>query len=63
MARECPNRKQEKKALAQADDEATILMTTFCAQHDIEAEEREEAMMVEGPRKVLKTVNLHKPHA
>ena len=39
-ARECPNRKQEKKAeahLAQADeeDEATILMATFCALHDV----------------------------
>ena len=53
-ARECPNRKQEKKAqahLAQVDDEdeATILMATFCALHDVEAEEREEATMVEGP--------------
>ena len=47
-ARECPNRKQEKKAeahLAQPDDEdeATILMATFCALHDVEAKEREEA--------------------
>ena len=57
-ARECPNRKQEKKAeahLAQADDEdeATILMTTFCALHNVEAEEKEEVTMVkrtwEGP--------------
>ena len=51
---ECPNRKQEKKAqahLAQADDEdeATILMVTFCALHDVEAEEKEEATTVEGP--------------
>ena len=65
---ECPNHKQEKKAqayLAQAndEDEATILMTMFCALHDIEAEEREEATMVEGPRKVLKTVNLDEPRA
>ncbi|XP_066311348.1 uncharacterized protein [Miscanthus floridulus] len=46
-ARECPNRKQEKKAeahLAQADDEdeVTILTTTFCALHDVKAEEKEE---------------------
>ena len=39
---ECPNRKQKEKAkahLAQADDEdeATILMATFCALHDVEA--------------------------
>ena len=45
-ARECPNRKQEKKAeahLTQADDEdeATILMAMFCALHDVEVEERE----------------------
>ena len=36
-------------------------MTTFCALHDIEAEEREEATTVEGPGKVLKTVNLDEP--
>ena len=64
--RECPNRKQEKKAqahLAQVDDEdeATILMATFCALHDVEAKEREEATMVEGPGKTLKTVNLDEP--
>ena len=51
-ARECPNRKKEKKAqahLAKADDEdeATILMATFCALHDVEAMEREEATTVE----------------
>jgi len=66
-ARECPNRKQEKKVeahLAQADDdEATILMTTFCALHDVEAEEKEEVTMVEGPRKALKVVNLDEPCA
>ena len=64
--RECPNRKQEKKAeahLAQADDEATILMATFCALHDVKAEEKEEATMVEGPGKALKTVNLDEPRA
>ena len=56
-ARECPNRKQEKKAeahLAQADDdddEATILMATFCTLHDVETEEKGEVTTVEGPRK------------
>ena len=65
-ARECPNHKQEKKAeahLAQADDqdEATILMATFCALHDVEAEEKEEVMMVEGPGKALKAINLDEP--
>ena len=67
-ARECPNHKQEKKAeahLTQADDEdeATILMAMFCALHDVEAEEKEEATTVEGPRKALKTVNLDEPRA
>ena len=41
-ARECPNRKQEKKAkahLAQAD-EATLLMAMFYALHDVEAKEK-----------------------
>ena len=33
-------------------------MATFCALHDIEAEEKEEAMTVEGPRKALKAINL-----
>ncbi|XP_066333709.1 uncharacterized protein [Miscanthus floridulus] len=58
----------EKKAeahLAQIDDEdeATILMATFCALHSVEAEKREEATMVEGPRKALKTINLDEPCA
>jgi len=35
----------------------------FCALHDIEAEEKEEVMAVEGPRKVLKAVNLDEPRA
>ena len=48
---ECPNRKQEKKA--DDEDEATILMAMFCALHDVEAEEKEEVTMVEGPRKAL----------
>ena len=65
-AKECPDRKQEKKAethLTQADDddEATILMVMFCALHDVEAEEKEEVTMVEGPGKVLKAVNLNEP--
>ena len=67
-ARECPNRKQKKKAkahLAQADDddEATILMAMFCALHDVEGEEKVEVMVVEGPGKALKTVNLNEPRA
>ena len=67
-AQECPNRKQEKRAevhLAQADDEdeATILMATFCALHDVEAEEKEEATTMEGPEKALKAVNLDEPRA
>jgi hypothetical protein len=69
LARECPNRKQEKKTeahLAQADDdddEATLLMATFCALHDVEAEEKEEATTVEGPGKALKAINLDEPCA
>ena len=38
-------------------------MAMFCALHDVEAEEREEATMVEGPRKALKTINLDEPRA
>ena len=50
-ARECSNRKQEKKAeahLAQADedDEATLLMAMFCALHDVKAKEKGEVMAV-----------------
>ena len=48
---------------ADDEDEATILMATFSALHDVEAKEREEATMVEGPRKALKAVNLNEPHA
>ena len=67
-ARECPNRKKEKKAqahLAKVDDEdeATILMATFCALHDVEAMKREKATTVEGPGKALKIVNLDEPRA
>lgn len=38
-------------------------MATFCALHDVEAEKREEATTVEGPRKALKTVNHDEPRA
>ena len=67
-ARECPNRKHEKKAqahLAQVDDEdeATILMAMFCALHDVEAKEKGEVMTAKGPRKALKAVNLDEPRA
>ena len=67
-AKECPNHKQEKKVeahLAQADedDEATLLMATFCALHDIEPKEKGEVMAVEGHGKALKAVNLDEPRA
>ena len=67
-AKECPNHKQEKKveahlAEADKDDETTLLMATFCALHDIEAEEKEETTMVEGPGKALKTIILDEPCA
>ncbi|XP_066316119.1 uncharacterized protein [Miscanthus floridulus] len=67
-AKECPNRKQEKKAkahLAQTDedDEATLLMATFCALHDVEAKEKGVVMAVEGHGKALKAVNLDEPWA
>jgi hypothetical protein len=66
--KECPNRKQEKKAeahLPQADDddEATLLMETFCALHDVEAKEKGEVMAVEEHGKALKVVNLDEPRA
>ena len=38
-------------------------MTTFCALQDVEAEEKKEVTMVEGPRKALNTVNLDEPRA
>ena len=38
-------------------------MAMFCALHDVKAEEKEEATMVEGPGKTLKTVNLDEPRA
>ncbi|XP_066324493.1 uncharacterized protein [Miscanthus floridulus] len=66
--KECPNHKQEKKTeahLAQAgdDDEANLLMATFCALHDVEAKEKGERMAVEEPRKALKVVHLDEPCA
>ena len=48
---------------ADDDDEATILMAMFCAQHDVEAEEKGEVMAGEGPGKALKAVNLDEPRA
>ena len=62
-AKECPNSKQEKKAEAHLDedDEATLLMATFCALHDVEAKEKGEVMVVEGHGKALKAVNLDVP--
>ena len=44
-AKKSPNRKQEKKveahlAHANEDYEATLLMATFCALHDVEAKEK-----------------------
>ena len=36
-------------------------MATFCALHDVEAEEKEEATTVEGLEKALKAVNLDEP--
>ena len=64
-AKECPNRTQEKAEahLAQADedDEATLLMATFCALYDIEAKKKGEVMAVEGHGKALKAVNLDEP--
>ena len=36
-------------------------MATLCALHDVEAEEKEEVTMVEGPEKALKAVNLDEP--
>ncbi|XP_066334463.1 uncharacterized protein [Miscanthus floridulus] len=50
-------------AMADDDVEATLLMATFCALHDIEAKEKEEVMEVEGPGKALKAVNLDEPRA
>ena len=39
------------------------MMAMFCALHDVEAEERDEATTMEGPGKALKTVNLDEPRA
>ena len=62
----CVGSDRAKKAeahLAQADedDEATLLMATFCALHDVEAKKKGEVMVVEGHGKALKVVNLDEP--
>jgi hypothetical protein len=68
-AKECPNRKQEKKAkahLAQADDdddEATLLMASFCALHDVEGEEKAKEVAMAEQGKDLKAVDLDEPFA
>ena len=38
-------------------------MAMFCALHDVEAKEKGEVMVVEGPWKALKAVNLDEPRA
>ena len=38
-------------------------MAMFCALHDVEAMEKGEGMVVEGPGKALKAVNLDEPRA
>ena len=38
-------------------------MATFCALHDVEAEEKGEVMTVKQPRMTLKAVNLDEPRA
>ena len=38
-------------------------MAMFCALHDIEAEEKEDVMVVEGHGKALKAGNLDEPRA
>ena len=38
-------------------------MAMFCALHDVEVEEKEEALTVEGPGKALKAINLDEPSA
>ena len=38
-------------------------MTTFCALHDVEVEEKGEVMAVKGPGKALKVVYLDEPRA
>jgi len=48
---------------ADDEDEATILMVTFYALHDVGAEEKGEVTAVEGTGKALKTVNLDEPRA
>ena len=50
-------------AQADDDDEATLLMVTFCALHDVEAKEKGEVMAVEEHGKALKAVNIDEPRA
>ncbi|XP_066316757.1 uncharacterized protein [Miscanthus floridulus] len=45
------------------DDEATLLMATFCALHDVEAELKGEVTAVEGNGKALKAVHLNELRA
>ena len=46
---------------ADDNDEATLLMVTSCALHDVEAKEKGEAIAVEGNNKALKAINLDEP--
>ena len=48
---------------ADDEDEAIILLVTFYALHDVEAEEKVEATTVEGHGKALKVINLDEPRA
>ncbi|XP_066323901.1 uncharacterized protein [Miscanthus floridulus] len=66
--KKCLNHKQEKKAEAHLthaadDDEATLLMATFYALHDVEAKEKGEVMVVEELGKALKAIYLDEPRA
>ena len=45
------------------DDEPTLLMATFCALHDIEAEEKVEEVVMAEQGKASKTVDLDEPRA
>ncbi|XP_066323065.1 uncharacterized protein [Miscanthus floridulus] len=48
---------------ADEDDEATLLMMTFCALHDVKAKEKGEVVAVEGHGKALKAVHLDEPRS
>ena len=45
------------------DDEPTLLMTTFCALHDIEAEEKLEEVVVAKHGEASQSIDLDEPHA